>query len=66
LLFNFALENGIRRIHVNKDGFKLNGTHHVLVNAVYVTILGGSTWSAKCDFSRKSLQWKLKSSQEGT
>jgi hypothetical protein len=66
LLFNFALEYAIRRIHVNQDGLKLNGIHQVLVNAVYVTILGGSVWSAKCDFSRKSLQWKLKSSQEGT
>ena len=27
LLFNFALEYAIRRIQVNQDGWKLNGTH---------------------------------------
>jgi hypothetical protein len=33
LLFNFALEYGIRRIQVNQDGLKLNGTHHLVVYA---------------------------------
>jgi len=33
LLFNFALEYVIRRIQVIQDGFKLNGTHQLLVNA---------------------------------
>ena len=27
LLFNFALEYGIRRVQVNQDELKLNGTH---------------------------------------
>jgi len=27
LLFNFALEHGIKRFQVKQDGFKLNGTH---------------------------------------
>jgi hypothetical protein len=42
LLFNFALIYSIRRVQVNKDGLKLNGTHKRLVYADDVNTLGGS------------------------
>ena len=32
-LFNYALECAIRRVQVNKDGLKLEGTHQLLVYA---------------------------------
>jgi len=47
ILFNVALEYTIRRVQVNQDGLKLNGTHQLLAYTDDVNILGGSirTWS---------------------
>ena len=47
LLFNFALEYAIRRVHVNRDGLKLNGTHQLLAYADDVKILGGGIHTLK-------------------
>jgi hypothetical protein len=46
-LFNFALENVIRRVKLNQDGLKLNVTHHLLIYADDVNILGGNVDSIK-------------------
>ena len=42
LLFSFALDYTIRRVQVNQDGLKLNGTHQLLVYGDDAKILGGS------------------------
>jgi len=46
-LLNFSLEYAIRRIQVNRDGLQLNGTHHILVYANNVNILGGNVYNIK-------------------
>jgi hypothetical protein len=45
LLFNFALEYGIKRVQVNQNDMKLNGTQQFLVYADDVNMLGGSVHS---------------------
>ena len=53
MLFNFALEYAsaleyaIRRVQVNEDGFKLNGTYQHPVYAYDVNIMGGSVHTVK-------------------
>jgi len=47
LLFNFDLEHAIRKVQVNQDGLKLNGTRQLLVYAYDVRILGGSLHTIK-------------------
>jgi len=47
LLFNFALEYAIKRVQVNQDGSKLNGTLRLLAYADDVNILGGSVHTVK-------------------
>jgi hypothetical protein len=47
LLFNFALEYAIRRVQINQNDLKLNGTHQFLAYANDVNILGGSVHTVK-------------------
>jgi hypothetical protein len=47
LFFNFALDYAIRRIQVNQDGFKLNGTYQILFYANDVNNTDGSVLSMK-------------------
>ena len=47
LLSTFALEYAIRRVQVNQDGLKLNGTHQLLAYADDVNILRGSVGTVK-------------------
>jgi len=47
MLFNFASKSAIRRVQVNQNGLKLNGTHQLVVYADDVNILGGSIHTIK-------------------
>jgi hypothetical protein len=47
LLFNFALGYAIKRVQVNQDGLKLNGTHQLLAYADDVNVLGGRVHTVK-------------------
>jgi len=47
LFFNFSLEYAVRRVQVNRDGLKSNGTHQFLCYANDVNILGGSVHTIK-------------------
>ena len=47
MLFNFALEQAIKRVQVNENGLTLNGTHQLLAYADDVNILRGSIHNLK-------------------
>jgi hypothetical protein len=47
LLFNFALKYAIKRVQVNQDGLKLNGTLQLLAYTDDVNILGGIVHTVK-------------------
>ena len=47
LFYSFPVEYAIRRVQLNQDGLKLNGTYQLLVYADDVNILGGSKYTIK-------------------
>jgi len=47
LLFNLVFEYAVRRVQVNQNGLKLNGTHQLLVYADGVNITGRSVHTLK-------------------
>jgi chloramphenicol O-acetyltransferase len=59
LHFDFALVYVIRRVQVNQEGLKLNGTHQLLVYADDVNILDGSVHTI-----RKSTETLIVASKE--
>jgi hypothetical protein len=46
-LFNFVVAYAIKRVQVNQEGLKLNGTHQLLVYTDDVNILEGSLHTRK-------------------
>jgi len=50
--FNFALQYAIRRLQVNRDCLKLNGTHQLLAYADGVNILRGSIHTVKKELQK--------------
>jgi len=49
--FSTLLEYAIKRVQVNKDGLKLNGTHQLLVYADRVNVLSG-----KCTYYKSKTE----------
>jgi hypothetical protein len=47
MLFKCDLDYAIRRVQLNQDGLKLNGTNQLFVYAADVNILGGRVHSIK-------------------
>jgi hypothetical protein len=47
ILFKFALDYAIRKVQVNQNGLKLNGTHQRLLCADNVNTLGESVHTVK-------------------
>jgi len=47
LLFNFAINYAMRRVQVNQDGLKLNGTHQLLVYVDDVNIMSRNVHTIK-------------------
>jgi hypothetical protein len=42
LLFNFALEYALRKVHENQAGLKVNGTHQLLAYVDDVNLVGNN------------------------